>query len=104
MSKTNVKKIVKKYADKLKAEKFPFSAVYVFGSQLTGKAREWSDIDVAVVTDAIKRNWDKNTLKLWKFREGIDDRIEPLSFTVKDFEDESNPIVYEIKKTGIKVV
>lgn len=36
-------------------------------------------------------------------REGIDDRIEPIGFTVKDFQNNIDPMVHEIKKTGIRI-
>ena len=104
MPNARAKKIVKKYADKLKAENYPVSAVYLFGSQAKSKARKWSDIDVAIVSDKLKRNFDENSLKLWITREGIDDRIEPHGFTVKDFKDINDPMVYEIRKTGIRIV
>jgi len=104
MSKTQAEKIVKKYATKLKAKRYPFSAVYLFGSYTKGKANRWSDIDVAIISDKLKKNWNKNEDILWKYTIGIDSRIEPIGFTVKDFQDDSNPIVYEIKRTGIKIV
>ena len=104
MPDARTKKIVKKYADKLKTENYPVSAVYLFGSQAKGTARKWSDIDVAVVSDKLKRNFDKNSLKLWRMREGVDIRIEPHGFTVKDFENINDPMIYEIRKTGIRIV
>ena len=104
MSKTNAKKIVKKYADKLKAEKYPFSAIYLFGSRARNRNTKWSDIDVAVVSDKLKRNWWKNEILLSHISLDVDFRIEPHGFTVKDFEDDSDPLVYEIKKTGVRVV
>jgi len=104
MSKTQAEKIVKKYTAKLKAKKYPISAVYLFGSYAKGKPKKWSDIDVAIVSDKLKKNWNKNEDILWKYTIGIDSRIEPIGFTVKDFQDDSNPMVCEIKKTGIKIV
>jgi predicted nucleotidyltransferase len=98
------KKIVKKYTTKLKAKKYPISAVYLFGSYATGKANQWSDIDVAIISDKLKKDWNKNEDVLWKYTIGVDSRIEPIGFTVKDFQDECDPMVYEIKKTGIKIV
>lgn len=103
MSKTEVKNIVKKYAKKLTERGFPFAAVYLFGSFAKGKAHEWSDIDVAVVSDKLKRNEDQNRLFLWQTRRDVDIRIEPHGFTVKDFQNRIDPMVYEIKQTGIKV-
>ncbi len=104
MSKVEAKKIVRNYAKKLREENYPFSAVYLFGSHAKGKAHKWSDIDVAVVSDKMKRNRDKGRFLLWNIRMDVDTRIEPHGFTVKDFQDSSDPMVSEIKKTGIRTV
>ena len=104
MSKANAKKIVKEYASKLRAEKYPFSAVYLFGSYTRNKNNKWSDIDVAVVSDKLKRDWWKNEMLLSHLSLDVDSRIETHGFTVKGFEDDSDPLVYEIKKTGVRVV
>ncbi len=101
MSKTRAKKIVKKYAEKLKAKKFPYSAIWLFGSMAKGSARKWSDIDVAVVSK--KLSSDKEESKLWEYREDVSDLIEPHGFTPEDFADYWNPMAHEIKKTGIRV-
>ncbi len=107
MSRTEAKKIVKKYAERLSMENYPFSAIYLFGSYSNpyagGKPTRWSDIDVAVVSDKLKRDEAENRFLLWRIRRKVDTRIEPHGFTVKDFQDNSNPLVYEIKRTGIKV-
>ena len=34
----------------------------------------------------------------------IDNRIEPHGFTEADFKNLADPLVYEIRKTGIKVI
>ena len=104
MSNIKAKKIVKKYAEKLKKENYPFSAIYLFGSHAKGKAHKWSDIDVAIISDKMKRNRDKNRFLLWQIRREVDTTIEPHGFTVKDFQDINDPMVYEIRKTGIKIV
>ncbi|MBI4272504.1 hypothetical protein HY621_01480 [Candidatus Uhrbacteria bacterium] len=67
------------------------------------KANIWSDIDVAVVSDKLQRNLDKNRLLLWDLRMSVDTRIEPHGFTVKEFASSADPIVYEIKKTGVRI-
>ena len=103
MPRIEAKKIVKKYAENLKKGNYPFSAVYLFGSYVKGNPGKWSDIDVAVVSDKLKRNRDKNRFLLWDLRMDVDTRIEPHGFTVKDFEDECNPMAYEIRKTGIRI-
>ena len=103
MPKTDVKKIVKDYAKKLKEANFAYSNIFLFGSQAKDAAREWSDIDVAVVSDRLKGNWEQNELLLWEIRRKVDSRIEPIGFTVEDFKSNYDPMVAEIKKTGIKI-
>jgi predicted nucleotidyltransferase len=103
MSKLEAKKIVKKYSDVLKRADYSFSAVYLFGSYATGEARKWSDIDVAVVSDRLKKDYDEGKFLLWKLRLDVDDRIEPHGFTVGEFKGNANPLVYEIKKYGLKI-
>ena len=104
MSKAEAKKIVKKYAKNLKAKKYPFSAIYLFGSFAKGAPRKWSDIDVAVVSKEMDKKGDEAGFKLWKLRMGVDTRIEPHGFSPEDFKDYWNPMAHEIKKTGIRVV
>lgn len=103
MSRAKAKKIVAKYARELKTRKIPFFAVYLFGSFAKGKPTKESDIDVAIITNILKRNRDKNVLELWRARENIDNRIEPHGFSPKDFKDYWNPMAHEVKKTGIKI-
>ncbi len=104
MSNAEVRNIVKKYAAALAKAQYPFSAMYVFGSYAKGAPNEWSDIDVAVVSDRLKRQYDTNRLLLWKLRRDVDTRIEPHGFTVKEFADDANSMAYEIRRTGIRVV
>jgi len=103
MPKIDAKKIAKKYAERLKKENYPFVAIYLFGSHAKGKAHKWSDIDVAVISDKMKRNRDKGRFLLWHIRRDVDSMIEPHGFTVKDFQDDNDPMVYEIKKTGVRI-
>jgi predicted nucleotidyltransferase len=100
----DIKKIIKKYAEELKRNDFLFKDIYVFGSYASGKANEESDIDVAVVSDKLKKYQEKNEILLWRAGRKVDSRIEPIGFSVKDFKDKCNPMVYEIKKHGIKIV
>ena len=104
MQKVKTIKIVKMFGEKLKKEKFPFSSIYFFGSRAKGINHKDSDIDVAVVSDKLKNRHGRNYFKLWKYREDVDYRIEPHCFSLKDFNDPSDPLVSEIKKTGIRVV
>ncbi len=102
--KNEIKKIVKRYAAKLRKENFPFLEIYLFGSYSKNIAREDSDIDIAVVSDKINLNGGKNRLRLWSMKRQVDIRIEPHGFTPKEFDNWNNPLVYEIRTTGIRIV
>lgn len=103
MSRVEAKKIIKQYARALKSANYPFSSLYLFGSHARGRGGKWSDIDVAVVSDKLKKNFDQNRFKLWHIRLDVDTRIEPHGFTVKDFANDVNPMAYEIRKNGIRI-
>jgi len=103
MSQAEAQKIARKYVQKLKAEKFPFSAVYLFGSQAKRQSNKWSDIDIAVVSENLEQNWNENEDLLWKYVVEVDPRIEPIGFAPKDFEDDESELAQEIKKSGIEI-
>ncbi len=103
MSRIQAQKIAERFRERLEEEKYPFSAVYLFGSHATGKAREESDIDIAVLSKKLEKNWNENEELLWKIGVEVDSRIEPHGFSPKDFEENWIPMVSEIKKTGIKI-
>lgn len=103
MSYTEAKNVVKRYGRALKEARYPFTALYLFGSHVKKRAHKWSDIDVAVVSDRLKKNRDKNRFLLWNVRLGVDTRIEPHGFTVEEFANNADPMAYEIKKTGIRI-
>ncbi len=103
MSRAEAKKVIIRYADKLKEKKYSFSAIYLFGSYAKGKPNKWSDIDVAVVSKELDKDWSSGRMRLWKIKEVVDDRIEPHGFSPSDFKSGWDPMVYEIKKTGIRI-
>jgi len=75
---------------------------YLFGSYVRGRADEWSDIDVAILTNSfIGDSFDFKFL-LMKIARDIDVDLEPHPFTVDEFT-KDNPLVEEILRTGEKV-
>ncbi len=102
MSTIEAKNIVKKYAQKLRKNKIPFSAIYLFGSFAKNQARDTSDIDVAIVSK--RRETDKFIIQVGRPIWDIDTRIEPHIFSEKDFKAKATPLIEEIIATGVKVV
>ncbi len=103
MSQLEAKNIVKELALKLKENKFDFSDIFLFGSHAKGKATKYSDIDVAVVSKKMSRNYEKNLDRLIKISFEMDDRIEIHAFAPDDFKEGYPPLAHEVKLTGIKI-
>jgi len=96
----NIIKTVKEYIKEI-SKKYDIKSVYLFGSYAKGTNTEDSDIDVAVI---LKNDMDKFDLmiELMLLTKNIDLRIEPHPFKENEFE-EGNPLIEEIKNTGLKV-
>ncbi len=75
---------------------------YLFGSYATGSEHEWSDIDLALVSDDFSDNRYQERLKIMKILSTIDNRIEPAPYRTDQFI-EIDPLVWEIKTHGIEI-
>ncbi len=93
---------VKTFLDRLKSAGIHVSEAYLFGSHLTGKADEWSDIDVAIVSPQFSEDRFEERVMLTKMAISIDDRIEPVPFTPDSFV-KDDPFVREIMGKGLTV-
>ena len=75
---------------------------YLFGSYAKGKEGPDSDMDIAVIFEDFPDSFDMQ-VDLMKLRRKYDTKIEPHPFRKVDF-NLSNPIAYEILKTGLEIV
>jgi len=94
-------KIVKEYVNYLKANKFNVQKAYLFGSLVTGKCHEDSDIDLAIILDDLSNRFTAQ-VELMKISRKFDSRIEPHPFAESDFI-ATNPFTNEILKKGIQI-
>ena len=102
ISNKSIMKIVQKYVDKI-LENYDVEAIILFGSYAKGTEHEYSDIDIAVVTDDIENDIFDEEVKLMILRRGIDYRIEPHIIRIKDYKEKNDPFIQEVVDTGIKV-
>jgi predicted nucleotidyltransferase len=93
---------VNKFLDRLREKGIPVEAAYLFGSYARGREKEWSDIDVAVISPTISYDRLEERIRFTKISSAIDSRIEPVPFRPDTFVDE-DPLVWEIKKEGIRI-
>lgn len=97
-----IQKIAKQYIDYLDDNDFFVQKAYLFGSYARGDFHKESDIDIAIISKKLVRNWDKNENYLWHIRRKINPLIEPIGFAPENFTIH-DPLVYEIKQTGIRI-
>ena len=83
-------------------KKYKLKAAYLFGSQVTGKAHEWSDIDILLISPDFVGNRIDTRVDLMSLTWDIDDRIEPHPMTPDEFE-LSNPLAAEVMRTGVAI-
>lgn len=96
-----VREDVKDYIEVLEKDRLPIDKVIVFGSQAKKTSRRESDIDVCVISPKFKDKFKALHYLLMKSYE-LKALIEPHPYHPKDFVNE-DPLVWEIKKTGITV-
>jgi len=97
-----IEKKVNKFILALKTDLNQIERIFLFGSYAKDEMTRDSDIDLCVVSSDFKKKNPWNYL--WKKRIEIDDfYIQPIGYAPEDFIDE-NPLVWEIKKTGIRIM
>ena len=98
---TDIEQSVKRFLRALKVRK-RVDMAYVYGSRVKGRAMEWSDIDVAIVSADFSADPFEERLALMRLASEVDDRIEPWPFRPDTFIS-SDPLVSEILRTGVRV-
>ncbi len=99
MGKREVIKKLKRYKS-LVSEHFDVDKLILFGSYARGNQHSDSDIDVAVVVNSLSTDFFTYAPLLWKLRQEIDFRIEPVLLV--NGKDESG-FLQEIIDTGLQI-
>ena len=98
-----VKKTIHIYLSALQQNNIPIKEAVLFGSYAKGNYHEWSDIDIALVSDLFVGNRMDDKDKIRDITLSVSCDIEVLPFAPFDF-NVKNPFVKEILRTGIKLV
>ncbi len=98
-SKNEIVEDIVKYVDELRKHGIPVQRAFLFGSWVTGRAGEESDIDVALVSDAFTGDRFLDRRRIVPLRRKINTRIEPIPFHQQSF-DAGGHLVDEIKRHG----
>ncbi len=86
----------------LNANGLPIRQAYIFGSYAKGLQTEWSDIDVALVSDKFEGDFFNDRRKVIPFVIKVETDIEAHPFHSDDFTSD-NPFVEEIIATGLRI-
>ena len=93
---------INRFIAELELNNIPVQKAILFGSYANGTANEWSDVDLAIVSDRFTGNRmdDKDMIRKYKAVVGWD--ISPFPYKPEDFED-SYFVRDEIIKKGILI-
>ncbi|MCX7047405.1 MAG: nucleotidyltransferase domain-containing protein [Candidatus Sumerlaeota bacterium] len=94
--------IARRYVQELRNQNIHIEAAILFGSHACGQAREWSDIDIALVSNDFEGNPFLDIQKIARATWTVDSRIEPKTFRPEEFNEEDF-FVHEILRTGVKI-
>lgn len=97
-------KLIDQYLDLLKLEGIPVQKAYIFGSQVSGKRHQDSDIDLMIVAEDRVEGDDQLLGKIWSLTRKISTRIEPYIVGSKRFAESSDsPLIEEVRSKGIEL-
>ena len=100
---SKIKAIIDRYIRALKEKKISVDQAVLFGSYAKGNSNEWSDIDIALVSDAFGGDRFDDRSKIRRITLSVSSDLSPLPFRPEDFIPE-NPFVKEILQKGVTVV
>ena len=96
---------VQDYLLRLQEEGIAVRFGVVFGSQVSGHAGQWSDIDVVVVAPCFDEAIDREDVnRLWRVAARTDSRIEPFPCGERQWENDSFSVIIDTaRKEGTLV-
>ncbi|PJB88598.1 hypothetical protein CO083_02225 [Candidatus Roizmanbacteria bacterium CG_4_9_14_0_8_um_filter_34_12] len=95
-----VKVEINSFVNLLQKEQIKISRVILFGSFAKGKQKDYSDIDLAVVSPDFGKDTHKEMMFLVHLSSKVSDRIEAIPVAEKDMLMKYHPLIGEIKKYG----
>ncbi len=93
---------INKFVRELRRRKIRVAKVILYGSRISGKAHEYSDIDVAIVSPDFGKDRYREGAKLFEIASEIDTRIEPVPVSLEAYENDTwVPLIYVIREKGL---
>ncbi|NCO90923.1 MAG: nucleotidyltransferase domain-containing protein [Armatimonadetes bacterium] len=105
MAEGAVLRSVREYLNAVQQEGIPVQFGVLFGSHATGRADQWSDIDLLVVSpryDTHRTRADLNLL--WRLAARTDSRVEPVPVGRHQYEDDDSSAIIETARREGQIV
>lgn len=104
MVEKTIQRAISAFIKELKKRKIRVAKVILYGSRASGRAHEYSDIDVAVVSPDFGKDRYREGAKLFEIACTIDPRIEPVPISLSSYKNDTwIPLIHEIRKNGIEL-
>lgn len=97
-------RVAQRFANHVQRQGIPVTRAVLFGSWAKGKARKDSDIDICLVSPQFGKDDLVEMRYLLMETMAVDSRIEPISLSVEDYENDATPFIIEIKKHGYPIL
>lgn len=98
-----VRKKLREYKKRLRKVGVQVGALYLFGSYAKKNPRPWSDIDVAVVSDMLGKDFVRESVLLNRVADEVHPFIQAHPFHPRDLRDKFSTVAAEIRRHGRKV-
>jgi predicted nucleotidyltransferase len=106
LSKDEVTSIVSGFLEIIR-DKHDVRQAYLFGSFAEGTAKEYSDVDLAIVlgsSDLSEESAFDENFKIFHEAQGYNSLLEVVCFQQEEFDQDGGALVKKIKKEGIRLV
>ena len=96
-----ITKLIKQFLHELEINQIHINKA-IFGSYANGTFNEWSDIDLALVSDSFKGDRFKDRDLIRPIKLTVSSSLEPIPYRPEDFTDD-DPFVKKIIDTGMSL-
>jgi predicted nucleotidyltransferase len=106
LSKDEVIQMVKRFLESLR-QRHDIREAYLFGSSASGLAKDYSDVDLAIVLGSMEKSEDSpfdEAFEIFHEAQEYNSILEVVCFDQEDFARNGGSLVRRIKKEGIKVM
>lgn len=96
---------IKRLIDALTKKNIRANKIILYGSYAEGKNTEYSDIDIAIVSDDFGKDIIEEKMLLFRLGSRIDPRLEAIPLTPTALQEDTwVPLIYEIRTKGVDLL